>query len=198
MSFEVLTSTVSIFWGLEAYSVSNEWEWEQSGIVFCRHYLLSAALGTMEVSCYLNAFAKTGSNLLLSFTEIWPPLAGRAYWKRATTRPMNICVRPRISSSCLHNWFNRYSRWFMTAITLLIWMLVVRVGVKNTPSSLTWSICSICVIGGEGTYWQRDGRLNTISLVLDVLIKSLLQSANQCIWIYSSSKVVSPLRLYLL
>ena len=147
---------------------------------------MSAALGTMEVSCRLDAFAKTASVLWRSFTEIWPAMAGRAYWKRATTRSMNICEATDIEP-LLANWINTYSCWFMTAITLLIWVLVVRVGVQNTTSSLTWSTSSICVIGGGGTYWQRDGRLNKISLVLDVLIKSLLQSAHLCIWMYSFS-----------
>ena len=102
-----------------------------------------------------------------------------------------IFVRPQISNPCLRNWFNRYSRWFMTAITLLIWVLVVRVEVKNIPSSLTCSTCSICIIEGGGTYWRRDGCLNTISLVLEILIKSLLQSARLCMWMYSSTQVVS-------
>ena len=49
---------------------------------------------------------------------------------------------------------------------------------KKYPKQLNMvDLLNMCYWRG-GTYWRRDGRLNTISLALEVLIKSLLQSAH--------------------
>ena len=66
-----------------------------------------AALGTMEVNCHLNALTNTASILLRSSTKIWPAISGRAYWNCATTRSINICVRPWISDRAL-SWIRSY------------------------------------------------------------------------------------------
>ena len=59
---------------------------------------------------------------------------------------------------------------------------------KKTEVSVRFDIRKI-----QRFWFDKKSRpaLNTISLVLKALIKCLLQSAHFCIWMYSSSKVVS-------